>query len=1031
MIKPIKIYKSSAGSGKTYTLSKNYIRLALKNRNNFKKILAVTFTNKAAEEMKSRILEMIDTISSGEDKNLIIELSKFYGSSPQDISIRAKKLKTNILHNYSYFNVTTIDSFFYSIIQSFTRDLKFKGKYNIEMDLEFVINEVVSSFLADLKKEDKITKWLTDFSRERIKSGKDFLIDGELKNITKNLFTEQYKSLPKSTGETTYRDKIAKLRKFIITTKKNFEKDAITISSELIRLINENSYDEKDFSYGLSGVFGFIYKNSKGEIKYPSKRILACFKDPDKWVNKKKPERDNILKIIECDLINLFNKLINHYDSSFKLYNSSQEINNNLYTYGILSELDLRVTRYREDNNVILISDISELLYEVIKDEFIPFVFEKVGNTYSHYLIDEFQDTSLLQWKNFIRLISDSVASGHENIFVGDTKQSIYRWRGSNSKIMDSEIESFFTRDIIELKSLNKNWRSTEEIIKFNNNIFSNISNYFEDDSMVDNLSIKFNSDIIQEIRDDKKGDGYVEVNFRDKGNDKLDSVSSFLIDSINKIQDNGFSAGDIGIIVRDNKEANIIAGILSYQAEIDTNYDYGFVSADALEINTSPIVNFFLSTFRYLKNFKDRLSLSEILHFYHIYIIKSDDVIHYSLSNEDKLKLLPDSFTKNKLKISRLPIYELVEELIRVFKLNLIPSQIPYLKAFQDIIIEYKTLQGEESSSFLEWWDKNGKRKLNMTPQENEIQIITIHKSKGLEFSNVILPFFDWDLDNVGGGNREKIIWVDLLKYNDEFDFYFPIKYKRNERNSIFNMYYHNERIKAYEDNINLMYVSFTRPKDNLFILAGEQRNEIKNVSDLLYNILRKNNKKNSFKYGCISKKKPLSNSLPNSLLSYPSFSWRERLIIKTTEDKTLNIDNIERGKMLHDILSEIENINDYNEKISRALKNKKIKINESKLLDELYKNKNFIRFFNPEFNSYNEIEILSDSGNIYRLDRVVETDNSVYVLDYKTGKINKKDHSKYLKKLELYMKLLRSIYDKKVKGYLVYIDLNKILND
>ena len=1031
MIKPIKIYKSSAGSGKTYTLSKNYIRLAIKNRNNFKKILAVTFTNKAAEEMKSRILEMIDSISSGQDKDLIIELSKFYRSSPEEISIKAKKLKTNILHNYSYFNVTTIDSFFYSIIQSFTRDLKFKGKYNIEMDLEFVINEVVSSFLADLKNDNKITNWLTDFSKDKIKSGKDFMIDGELKKITKSLFTEEYKSLTKSSEKINYIDEIAQLRKKIIDTKKRFEKEVIEISSELVRIINENSYDEKDFSYGVSGVFGFLYKNSKGEIKYPSKRILACYNDADKWVNKRNLERNNILKIIESDLIILFNKLISHFESFFSLYNSSDEINNNLYTYGILSELDLRVTKYRDDNNVILISDISELLYEVIKDEFIPYIFEKVGNTYSHYLIDEFQDTSFFQWKNFVRLISDSVASGDENIFVGDTKQSIYRWRGSNSKIMDFEIESFFSKDIIEFKYLNKNWRSTEEIVKFNNNIFSNISNCFEDNFMIDNLSIKFNSDIIQEVRDDKKGEGYVEVNFRDKGNDKLESVNSFLIDSINKIQDNGFSAGDIGIIVRNNKEANIIAEILSHQSEIDEDYDYGFVSADALEINTSPIVNFFLSIFKYFKNFKDRLSLSEIVHFYYIYIKKSDDTIHYSLSNEDKLKLLPNSFSKDKFKISRLPIYELVEELIRVFKLNSIPSQIPYLKAFQDIIIEYKTLQGEESSSFLEWWEKNGKRKLNMTPQENEIQIITIHKSKGLEFSNVIIPFFDWDLDNMGGGNREKILWVNLKKYSNEFDFHFPIKYKRNEKNSIFNTYYQNERIKAYEDNINLMYVSFTRPKDNLFILAGEQREEIKSVSDLLYAILRKNNKSKNFKYGSISKKKSLSNSFSKSLLSYPSFSWRERLIIKTTEDKILNIDNIERGKVIHDILSEIYNIDDYDEKISSAFKNKKIKKNELKILQDLFKNKNFIRFFNPEFNSYNEIEILSNTGNIYRLDRVVETDNSVYVLDYKTGKINKKDHAKYLKKLELYMTLLESIYNKKIEGYLVYIDLNQILND
>ena len=213
MLKTIKIYKSSAGSGKTYTLSKNYIRLALKNKNYFRKILAVTFTNKAAEEMKSRILEMISSISAGEDKNLIIELSKYFNISSEELSIKAKNLKTNILHNYSYFNITTIDSFFYSIIQSFTRDLKFRGKYNIEMDLEFVINEVVSSFLSDLNKGEKITKWLIDFSRDKINSGKDFMINNELKNITKILFTEDYKSIPKISSSENYIDKIDLLRK--------------------------------------------------------------------------------------------------------------------------------------------------------------------------------------------------------------------------------------------------------------------------------------------------------------------------------------------------------------------------------------------------------------------------------------------------------------------------------------------------------------------------------------------------------------------------------------------------------------------------------------------------------------------------------------------------------------------------------------------------------------------------------------------------------------------------------------------------
>ena len=229
MLKTIKIYKSSAGSGKTYTLSKNYIRLALKNKNYFRKILAVTFTNKAAEEMKSRILEMISSISAGEDKNLIIELSKYFNISSEELSIKAKNLKINILHNYSYFNITTIDSFFYSIIQSFTRDLKFRGKYNIEMDLEFVINEVVSSFLSDLNKGEKITKWLIDFSRDKINSGKDFMINNELKNITKILFTEDYKSIPKMSSSGNYIDQIDLLRKKINSNKKRFEEEVIRL----------------------------------------------------------------------------------------------------------------------------------------------------------------------------------------------------------------------------------------------------------------------------------------------------------------------------------------------------------------------------------------------------------------------------------------------------------------------------------------------------------------------------------------------------------------------------------------------------------------------------------------------------------------------------------------------------------------------------------------------------------------------------------------------------------------------------------
>ena len=267
--KPFIVYQSSAGSGKTYTLAKNYIRLSLKSKNYFKKILAVTFTNKAAEEMKIRILEMIDSISNGEEKDLILEYSKYYKISPEEIISRSENLKSNILHNYSYFLITTIDTFFYSIIQSFTRDLKFKGKFNIEMDVDMVINEVVKNFISKIKKGSEISKWLIDFSKEKIFQGKDFMIDVELKKMTRNLFSEEFKSLEDKLPQKDFSKKIKLIKKEVFEVKKRFEKKISSNSSEIYEIILKNNFSINDFSYGKSGVMGFIKNSTEGIIRYP------------------------------------------------------------------------------------------------------------------------------------------------------------------------------------------------------------------------------------------------------------------------------------------------------------------------------------------------------------------------------------------------------------------------------------------------------------------------------------------------------------------------------------------------------------------------------------------------------------------------------------------------------------------------------------------------------------------------------------------------------------------------------------------
>ena len=1022
--KPFIIYQSSAGSGKTYTLAKNYIRLSLKSKNYFKKILAVTFTNKAAEEMKIRILEMIDSISNGEEKDLILEFSKYYKISPEEIILRSENLKSNILHNYSYFLITTIDTFFYSIIQSFTRDLKFRGKFNIEMDIDMVINEVVKNFISKIKKDSEISKWLIDFSKEKIYQGKDFMIDLELKRMTKNLFNEDFKSLEDKLPRKNFSKEIKLLKSEVFDVKKKFEKKVSSKSSVIYEIILKNNFSLNDFSYGKNGICGFIKNSAEGNIKYPGSRVFSCRVNADAWVAKNQKNRDEVISLIKSDLFHKLDDLVEVFEKDFPKYNTSIDISNNIYAFGILGELQNCLREYRDENEIILISDISELLYQIIKDESIPFVFEKVGNNINHFLIDEFQDTSHFQWKNFSALIKETLASANENIIVGDIKQSIYRWRGSDSQILNNDIFNDIPSELCEVNKLKINWRSGENIVSFNNEVFVDIHRYFDSENIKNHLHKIYNKDLSQISRTDMKGKGYIEVCFDDSKNHK-ESASDYTINSIKKIQESGFKAGDIGIIVRDNNDAKVIAESLILESQKSDEFNFNHVSSDALDIKSSAVVNFLISIFNYFKNTKDRLAISEIVHFYYRFILESKDNSHYSLPNDEKINLLPGAFKNKIFQISRLPLYELVEEIVRIFNLNNLHDQVPYLQAFMDLLLEYKQTRGSKISSFLEWWEINKNKKLNITGKSDAIQLITIHKSKGLEFDHVIIPFLNWSLDNDSGGGKEKNMWVNLNVFNKKFDMPYPIKYKSSNPITIYPESYEIEKKKAYEDNINLMYVAFTRPKLGLFIRANTPSKDLKNVSDLLYKSLNNKLVNNLYSSGEIKEKENKLTSKSYHLNSFPSYSWRDRIKVKLSSDRGIDFKNNERGNKFHDLMSFIYNFNDVDSGVEKAFNKNIITEKEksyfTKIIQNLLRDKNIREYYDPKLRSYNEIEILNDNGDVYRLDRVVELDkHSVAVIDYKTGKNKEEDKNQ----VNYYKELLSKIYKGEVYGFIAYID-------
>ena len=1035
--KPFIIYKSSAGSGKTYTLSKNYIRLALKNPGYFKRILAVTFTNKAAEQMKSRILEMVHAMSMGEEKELIIEFSKFYKVSLEEVMDRAKKLESNILHNYSYFSITTIDTFFYSIIQAFIRDLKFRGVYKIEIDQKLVINEVVENFLLSIKKGSDLSRWLIEFSREKLREEKDFMIVQELKNMTKNLFEEDYKKVSRDLVNRDYKDHVKKLRSHIYKTRKKFQKDVSNRSELLYNDIISSGFVIEDFKFKKTGVAGFIYNSSRGIIKEPGVRVLQCIDSLDAWRKKTFDRKDELDILIKTKLLGSLEEIVSLYQSDYEYYSTACELSSYVYSFGILGELSKKIIEYRDVNEVILISDLSELLNEIIKDENIPFVFEKVGNTFNNFLIDEFQDTSNFQWENFKPLIRESLSSGDENLIVGDIKQSIYRWRGSDSSIMEHNVELEMNRDELSVNHLKNNWRSGEVIVNYNNTLFSTISDSFSDEKIGEYVGQVFNRNLFQEIIPEKKNKGYVEIQFSKQERFLSQSAIDFTVGNIKKIQDAGYSAGDIGIIVRDKNEARVIAEELIRKSLEENEYNFNHVSADALDIKSAPVVRFFISVFNYFLNKKDRLALSEIVHFYVSRVLKKCETNHFAFSNENKLTLLPKEFKENRNIISRLPIYELSETIIRIFKLNTLINQIPYLQSFQDLIFDFKRNNNGDIITFLRWWRDNNSKKLQLTEQKNAIRLITIHKSKGLEFNHVIIPFCDWNLDDNSKGFKEKILWVNLKKFHPDFDFPYPIKYKSKHPKSIFSDVYDLEKKKAYVDNINLLYVAFTRPKIGLFVHAKKSGDNIKNVSDLLYtNLSKKINDKGDYDIymdGSLVNKS--SDNDQNNLFSsvrYPSELWSGRVRVKKSRDEEIyNTENKNRGKIIHDVLYYIKNYNDFQAGIDTAIKKNIITTSEReeylKIIGKIFSNKDIRPFFDPKLKSENEVEVLDQRGDLYRMDRLVETKSDILeIIDYKTGEVED-DHRI---QVENYKKILQSIDNKKIRAHLIYLDLNKIIS-
>jgi len=1036
------VYKSSAGSGKTFTLVKEYLKLALKGDNvkEYKSILAITFTNKAAAEMKERVLLALKSFSSKEKLEgtplfLLLELEKELKLPQHEIRAKAEKVISSMLHNYSDIGISTIDKFTHRIIRTFAYDLHIKMNFSVETDEKEMLEKAIDMVLSKIGEDVKLTEVLKEFTVSKAEDEKNWSIEADLFNFSKSLLKDEGISHIDKIKEISI-DEFNEIKKTLQNTIRDFEKTISTFGKKGLALIESLGVDKASFAGGANGLpkyFEYLGTLKFNKLK-PSNTIQKAIAD-DKWFAAKASVSDKQnIESIKVRLLEIYNKAIQTIDSNIKEITLFRSINKNIYSLITLNEIEKAIVQIKNEDNILHISEFNKRIANIVMYESAPFIYERLGEKYKHFLIDEFQDTSVLQWHNLLPLIDNSLANGNFNMLVGDGKQSIYRWRGgdveqftalpemkmsSNSIVQEREaaLKRYYCGKILQ-----QNYRSKAEVVEFNNNFFKSCAKQ-SNNGLITTVYEKG-----EQLCDPKNIGGGVSIEFikKDEENEfTYDEQSCFkILQTIHQLQEDNFELRDIAIICRINSKANIVANYL-----IENGIP--ILSKESLLLSSSPYVNFILSTLEYIHNRSNNVAKANIIQFICKLKNKEKNSCEELMSANISEFMEKHKIAFNLSYFSSLPIYELCEEIIRNTGLN--ERANPYIQFFLDAAYKFSIKNNTGIGGFLEWWEnKKNKLSVNIPEGMNAVNILTIHKSKGLEFPAVIFAFANWQAVN------NDAIWVSVE--NDKIP---KLKSALIQKNKNFDdtdyaTLLEIEKSKENMDNLNLLYVSLTRPMERLYIITDKAYGQ-KKIANYYQNYLTEigewDNDKTSYHFGLFKKyvhnnKKKIEK--PITLTKIISEPWQDKLRISTDyESVDQNFDNKNHkkyGNLLHTALSKIKNLDDVEASLSNMLQKGLINLEESKKLNTiivtLISNKDIQPFFTEELNSKNERDILLPNGETYRPDRVILKEKHAIILDYKTGKENEK----YAAQLNKYGTILEQMGYSQVEKYILYTEEQKL---
>ncbi len=1048
-------------------LAREYLRLVISNPLIYRNILAVTFTNKATEEMKERILNELHFLSSNKKSDHLVFLISECRLSEENVRKNAKRAFNLILHDYSNFSVSTIDSFFQKIFRAFLFELDIKFNFDLLLNDTEVLDEAVKQMVDSLEPNQPVTDWLMQLIDNKIEDGKSYRIESDLAKSGKEIFKERFSEYQEELfKKITDKPFLNKYRSDLKIIKKQYTDKVKQIAKSAMSEIEKNGFEVSEFTGGSRGFVNYLFKLSKlpDEVKFDAiqatsvEKYFALINGDGKWYSSSTKRKSEIESFCESTLKQLLDEVLKFIENNKHGFNSANLILKNLYNLGLLSEIASEAKTYTSKNGYFLLAEIPKFLSDIIGNDGASFVYEKSGNRYSHYMIDEFQDTSQLQYKNFLPLIENSLAQGYDNLIVGDVKQSIYRWRNSDWQLLSQSLQNDLKQFNPELITLSENYRSKANIIAFNNSLYSvlpKLASEIIDDETEKQRIVNIYEGQLQAIPAKQfLNDGFVKVSFFEKDIFYEKVLDEWLPNTVFKLWNKGIR--DIAVLVRENRSIpEVFSTLFNFKNEAGVHpcNDFRIVSGESLSLTASGVVNFLVSLIRYTVNSKDRINIGLLLNEYNVYLKQNAENPETWFSNnlENLENLIPELLNPEFLKAVNLSFYEMVEQFINIFNLYSIVEEIPFILNFLDCVRDFSKKPLATIDNFIEWWSENGNKQLvSMSDEKEVVKIVSIHKSKGMQYEAVVIPFPDWPMLP---SKHPPVLWCksNVEPYNSLP--VIPVVFNKDMQHSHFAAEYFEEVIRSVVDNTNLLYVATTRAKTILEIACPVNKKAGQNdINQLIFDSLNSetecNVKGNSskisaffnaetqiFEIGELDK----IEALPTEFDKKQSISTTGQFSVFNTEiliaDNSFGImkpeadEKIKYGILLHKILALITTKENYLKVLQQFCVKEKISSQEleklSKMLNDLFAISEVGEWFDSKNEVFTEIGIVVKNSSIKRPDRVVFRDNKVLVIDYKTGK---EDIQKHKSQVSRYVNLIKEMNYQDVEGWLLYTDLLKV---